>query len=110
MNGLRGVSPSSDTMSDSTLERNRGEKALITKTPTHSQIFLNKQAVKNYSDKNGNDVMKSVKKGRKTFAFWTLVCLLFTLAIGNLILTFTILAVLRLGHGNYFIYLLTVFM
>ncbi|XP_047039504.1 uncharacterized protein LOC124644280 [Helicoverpa zea] len=97
--GLRGVSPASDTMSEGTLERNRAEKALITKTPTHSQLFPKNSGVKNYSDKNGNDVTKAVHKGRKTFAFWTLVCLLFILAIGNLILTFTILAVLRLGQG-----------
>ncbi|CAK1587467.1 unnamed protein product [Parnassius mnemosyne] len=99
---LRGVSPLSDAMSESTLDRNHAEKALITKTPTHSQVFLNKNSgngVKNYSDKNGNNVTKSMQTGRKTFAFWTLVCLLFVLAIGNLILTFTILAVLRLGHG-----------
>lgn len=100
--GLRGVSPASEAMSESTLERNRAERALITKTPTQSQVFLNKSTgnIKNYSDKNGNDVTKSVHKGRKTFAFWTLVCLLFALAIGNLILTFTILAVLRLGQGK----------
>ncbi|XP_068626039.1 beta-sarcoglycan [Battus philenor] len=100
--GLRGASPLSDAMSESTVERNHAEKALITKTPTHSQVFLNKNSgngVKNYSDKNGNDVAKSTRGGRKTFAFWTLVCLLFVLAVGNLILTFTILAVLRLGYG-----------
>ncbi|XP_072943319.1 beta-sarcoglycan [Epargyreus clarus] len=102
MLALRGVSPLSEPMSDTTLERNRGEKALITKTPSQSQVFLNKanfSAVKNFSDKNGNDVTKSVHKRRKTFAFWTLVVLLFVLAIGNLILTFAILAVLRLGQG-----------
>ncbi|KOB68631.1 putative beta-sarcoglycan, partial [Operophtera brumata] len=70
---LRGVSPASDAaMSDDTLERKRAEKALITKTPTHSQY---KAGIKNYSDKNGNDVTKAVYKGRKTFALWTLVCL-----------------------------------
>ncbi|CAB3259439.1 unnamed protein product [Arctia plantaginis] len=99
LGGLRGVSPSSETMSEGTLERNRIERALISKTPTHSQLFQKNVGVKNYSDKNGNDVTKAVHKGRKTFAFWTLVCLLFILAIGNLMLTFTILAVLRLGHG-----------
>ncbi|XP_061726022.1 uncharacterized protein LOC133531676 [Cydia pomonella] len=102
LSNLRGVSPLSDAMSDSTLERNRAEKALITKTPAQSQVFGNKtnvSGIKSYSDKNGNDVTKSVHKGRKTIAFWTLVCLLFILAIGNLILTFTILAVLRLGQG-----------
>lgn len=100
LEGLRGVSPSSETMSEGTLERNRIEKALISKTPTHSQLFQKNVGIKNYSDKNGNDVTKAVHKGRKTFAFWTLICLLFILAIGNLMLTFTILAVLRLGQGN----------
>ncbi|XP_045782023.1 uncharacterized protein LOC123878763 [Maniola jurtina] len=101
MSNLRGVSPLSEAMSD-TLERNRGEKALLTKTPSQSQVFLHKtttNSAKNYSDKNGNDVTKTIHKGRRTFAFWTLVCLLFVLAIGNLVLTFTILAVLRLGQG-----------
>ncbi|XP_053623377.1 uncharacterized protein Scgbeta [Plodia interpunctella] len=101
LSGLRGVSPSSDAMSESTLERNRAEKALLTKTPAQSHVYLNNlnKPNKNYSDKNGNDVSKNMNKGRKTFAFWTLVVLLFALAIGNLFLTFTILAVLRLGQG-----------
>lgn len=107
LGNLRGVSPLSETMSESTLERKRAEKALLAKTPAQNQTF-NKSNFKNYSDKNGNNVTKNVSKGRKTFAFWTLVCLLFILAIGNLILTFTILAVLRLGQGEcllYFVYL-----
>lgn len=111
MSNFRGSSPLSEAMSD-TLERSRGEKAQLTKTPSHSQMFLHKtntSIIKNYSDKNGNDVTKSMQKGRKTFAFWTLVCLLFVLAVGNLILTFTILAVLRLGHGNYYIKLIKMF-
>ncbi|XP_045541024.1 uncharacterized protein LOC106709655 [Papilio machaon] len=102
LTGLRGVSPMSDAMSESTLERNHAEKALITKTPTHSQVFLNKNngnSVKNYADKNGNDVSKNMHGGRKTFAFWTLVCLMFVLAIGNLVLISTVFAVLRLGYG-----------
>lgn len=118
LGNLRGVSPLSETMSEGTLERNRVEKALINKTPSQSQSYLNKtnMNVKNYSDRNGNDVTKSLGKGRKTFAFWTLVCLLFVLAIGNLVLTFTILAVLRLGHGkrlvliNMFIVICNLFM
>lgn len=100
LTNLRGVSPLSEAMSDAASERNRVEKALLTKTPVQSQIFLKPNTAKNYSDKNGNDVTKNVKKGRKTFVFWTIVCLLFILAIGNLVLTFTILAVLRLGQGK----------
>ncbi|XP_050305908.1 beta-sarcoglycan [Anthonomus grandis grandis] len=42
---------------------------------------------------------KSAIKEKKTFAFWTLVILLFLLAVGNLILTMTILGVLRIGNG-----------
>lgn len=42
---------------------------------------------------------KTIVRGRKTFAFWTLVVLLFLLAVGNLILTMTILGVLRIGSG-----------
>ncbi|XP_041968493.1 uncharacterized protein LOC121725551 [Aricia agestis] len=101
LNTLRGTSPLSETMSDTTLERNRAEKALLTKNHSQSQVILHKMHtnLKNYADKNGNDVSKNVHTGRKTFAFWTLICLLFLLAICNLVLTFTILAVLRLGHG-----------
>lgn len=71
------------------LNQNMSNKSLITQTN-----------MKNYSDKNGNEVSKAAK-GRRTFAFWTLVCLLFVLAIGNLMLTFTILGVLKLGQGLY---------
>lgn len=102
LTNLRGVSPLSETMSDGALESNRAEKALLTRTPAHTLVPRNSLPnVKNYSDKNGNDVTKSVHKGRRTFAFWTLVCLLFILAVGNLVLTFIILAVLRLGQGRY---------
>lgn len=44
--------------------------------------------------------MKPEMKGRKTFAFWTLLILLFLLVIGNLILTITIIGVLKLGQGE----------
>lgn len=37
--------------------------------------------------------------GKNAFAFWTIVTLLFVLTIGNLILTLTIIGVLRLGKG-----------
>ncbi|EDW97099.1 uncharacterized protein LOC6536817 [Drosophila yakuba] len=38
-------------------------------------------------------------QGRNTFAFWTIVVLLLVLTVGNLILTLTIVGVLRLGKG-----------
>lgn len=37
--------------------------------------------------------------GRNTFAFWMIVIIIFVLTIGNLILTMTIIGVLRLGRG-----------
>lgn len=38
-------------------------------------------------------------QGRNTFAFWTIVVILLALTVGNLILTLTIVGVLRLGKG-----------
>lgn len=37
--------------------------------------------------------------GRNTFAFWTIVWLIFVLAVGNLCLTLTIFGVLHLSKG-----------
>lgn len=98
-----GVLFNSETMSDGTLERNRAEKALIitNKTPAHCQFFKN-SGVKNYSDKNGNEVIKSDNKNRRTFAFWALVVLIFIFGLGNLALTCTMLFVIRLGKGKFF--------
>lgn len=51
------------------------------------------QTVKEFSD--GSEPMT----GRHTFAFWTIVWLIFVLTVGNLVLTLTIIGVLRLGRG-----------
>lgn len=48
------------------------------------------------------DTVKPEMRGRKTFAFWTLLILLFLLVIGNLALTVTIIGVLKLGQGECF--------
>ena len=45
------------------------------------------------------DGTEALLTGRNTFAFWTIVTIIFILTIGNLILTMTILGVLRLGRG-----------
>lgn len=37
--------------------------------------------------------------GRNSFAFWTIVTIMFVLALGNLALTMTIIGVLRMGRG-----------
>ncbi|EDW84981.2 uncharacterized protein Dwil_GK12845 [Drosophila willistoni] len=39
------------------------------------------------------------RQGRNTFAFWTIVIILLALTVGNMILTLTIVGVLRLGKG-----------
>lgn len=44
-------------------------------------------------------VEKAKMRGRKTFAFWTLVVLLVVLAITNLLLTVAILSVLKIGRN-----------
>ena len=46
---------------------------------------------------------ESPMSGRNTFAFWTIVWLIFVLTIGNLVLTFTIIGVLHLGKGMEFL-------
>lgn len=60
--------------------------------------FNQNSILKNNNNMIDTNVRKEVR-GRKTFVFWTLICLLVFLALGNLILTFTILGVLRLGYG-----------
>ncbi|OWR50510.1 putative beta-sarcoglycan [Danaus plexippus plexippus] len=90
--------PSGGSPSDMTDHVDNRGKALLTPIPSNSQAFLHTFA-KNYSDKNGNDVTRDVRKGRRTFVFWILVFLLLVTAVGNLVLTFSILGVLRLGSG-----------
>ncbi|CAH1175671.1 unnamed protein product [Phaedon cochleariae] len=72
------------------------EKAFI------AEIASGKYNNNNNNFKNGYMPMEDIKpgmRGRKTIAFWTLLILLFILVIGNLILTVTIIGVLRLGKG-----------
>lgn len=61
------------------------------------------QTVKEFSD--GSEPMT----GRHTFAFWTIVWLIFVLTVGNLILTLTIIGVLRLGRGMQYLEVRTFF-
>lgn len=53
----------------------------------------------NYDKKSTSN---SVPTGRNTFAFWVIVSIIFIMTIGNLILTMTIIGVLRLGKGMAF--------
>lgn len=49
------------------------------------------------------EVANRTMAGRNTFAFWTIVWLIFVLAVGNLCLTLTIFGVLRIGKGMDFL-------
>lgn len=49
-----------------------------------------------------HDNKSTVNDSVPTFAFWVIVCIIFVMTIGNLILTMTIIGVLRLGRGMEF--------
>ncbi|XP_060524266.1 beta-sarcoglycan [Cylas formicarius] len=78
----------SDLLSE---ENDNRETTLLNRSPSKKREKVECVPVKH--------VRKPTDRGRKTFAFWTLVILLFILAVGNLILTMTIFGVLRLGQG-----------
>lgn len=69
-----------------------------------SIVAANRQKMKGASMKKASEFDGSNKSmtGRNTFAFWTIVWLIFVLAVGNLCLTLTIFGVLRLGKGMEF--------
>lgn len=66
-----------------------------------SIVTESKQKMKGASVKKASEFDGAGKTmtGRNTFAFWTIVWLIFVLAVGNLCLTLTIFGVLRLGRG-----------
>lgn len=91
------ASPVSDNRSESgfgTLPV--GEKAVLKRNVNQ---HFNGNYRSGYIPASKQVIPKTGLRGRKTYAFWTLVVLLFILALGNLVLTFTILGVLRLGQG-----------
>ncbi|XP_046981278.1 beta-sarcoglycan [Schistocerca americana] len=91
-------SPLSDAGSESGFGTlTMGEKALIKKSSSSKHDENNLRG--GYKPVHEQAVPKTGLRGRKTYAFWTLVILLFFLAMGNLLLTFVILGVLRLGQG-----------
>ncbi|XP_030758887.1 beta-sarcoglycan [Sitophilus oryzae] len=94
MNDYVIASPQHSTLSDDNDASSSRETALLNNGNSSSNKCF-KTAYVAPAEKQ----KKPVARGRKTFAFWTLVCLLFLLAIGNLILTMTILGVLKLGNG-----------
>lgn len=95
MNDCQSASPSSDILSDGMDTISIRDKTILKKSiPKH-----NNNCKAGYIPVHEQDIPTTNVRGRKTFAFWTLVFLLFILAIGNLILTIVILGVLRLGQG-----------
>lgn len=96
MTDLRACSPSSDVFSDGVDSLSMRDKALLKRSASkhHNNNFK-----AGYVPVHEQYLHKTGLRGRKTIAFWTLVGLIFILAVGNLVLTVTILGVLRLGQG-----------
>ncbi|GLH03740.1 hypothetical protein R5R35_013191 [Gryllus longicercus] len=90
------ASPGSDRSESGFGTLPMGEKAIL-KRNVNRQHNGNYRA--GYVPVHEQVLPKTGLRGRKTYAFWTLVVLLFFLALGNLLLTFIILGVLRLGQG-----------
>lgn len=94
MSEVRGGSPISEAYSDGLDSLSMRDKALLKRSVSKHH---NNNLKAGYVPVHEQYLNKTGLRGRKTFAFWTLVGLLFILAVGNLILTITILGVLRLG-------------
>ncbi|XP_063221801.1 beta-sarcoglycan [Bacillus rossius redtenbacheri] len=91
------ASPISDTASETGFgSLSVRDKALIKRNISRHH---NNNLRAGYVPVHEQSLHKTGLRGRKTYAFWTLVMLLFFLAMGNLLLTFIILGVLRLGQG-----------
>ncbi|XP_018324889.1 beta-sarcoglycan [Agrilus planipennis] len=91
-----GGSPSSTVLLESADSLSFRDKALTKRSISkhHNNNFK-----AGYVPVHEQYLKKTGLRGRKTFAFWTLVFLLCVLAMGNFILTLSILGVLRLGQG-----------
>lgn len=94
MSEVRGGSPISEAYSDGLDSLSMRDKALLKRSVSKHH---NNNLKAGYVPVHEQYLSKTGLRGRKTFAFWTLVGLLFILAVGNLVLTVTILGVLRLG-------------
>lgn len=96
MADARTNSPTSDVLSDGMDSLSMRDKSLLKRSTSKHH---NNNLKAGYVPVHEQYIEKTGLRGRKTFAFWTLVSLLFILAVGNLILTMTILGVLKLGKG-----------
>lgn len=97
MTDLRSSTPTSDIFTDDGGESTSLRDKVLLKRSISKHHNNNFKA--GYVPVNEQHLSKTGLRGRKTFAFWTLVGLLFILAVGNLMLTTIILGVLRLGQG-----------
>ncbi|EDV91475.1 uncharacterized protein LOC6568188 [Drosophila grimshawi] len=102
---VRGPSPSysdeanSETALSATLPIGAGDLNLgRIDSKTDTVNFFDEKLNCGYDDDSCSH-LQPVRKGRSSFAFWTAVTILLLLTIGNLILTLTIMGVLRLGKG-----------
>lgn len=94
MNEFSASSPQhSEILSDEN-DVSSNRDTLLLKEPSTSKSSAFKTAYKPVQKEP-----KPIVQGRKTFAFWTLVVLIFLLTIGNLVLTATIFGVLKLAQG-----------
>ncbi|XP_055384395.1 beta-sarcoglycan [Condylostylus longicornis] len=94
---VRGPSPS---YSDEVLTDGLPSNEPIDQIPLNNSIF-NKKLPNGY-DQNMVGIEQyqmNMSKNRNTFAFWIIMTLLFILCIGNLLITLTIIGVLKLGRG-----------
>lgn len=95
---IRRQSPnfSDDGQSDSAMTTlpigDRKAAAIYSKNPSAYQMMADNSA-------EDDDGIVGELTGRNTFAFWTIVTIIFILTVGNLILTMSIIGVLRLGKG-----------
>lgn len=94
MSEVRGGSPISEAYSDGLDSLSMREKALLKRSVSKHH---NNNLKAGYVPVHEQYLNRTGLRGRKTFAFWMFVGLLFVGAVGNLLLTITIWKVLRIG-------------
>ncbi|XP_039948837.1 uncharacterized protein LOC126767961 [Bactrocera neohumeralis] len=93
---VRGPSPS---YTDDAPSENGMSATLPLETDLHIQPDVDSCIEKKFHCAYDAGNSGTIKKGRKTFAFWTIFFILLVLTIGNLILMLTIFGVMHLGRG-----------
>ncbi|XP_053961415.1 beta-sarcoglycan [Anastrepha ludens] len=93
---VRGPSPS---YTDDATSENAMSATLPMESNLHMQSKVDNCIEKEFNCGYDGGSNSAIKKGRKTFAFWTMFIILLALTIGNLILMLTIFGVMHLGRG-----------